>query len=258
MRAAADAEATAIELHGRGRDLLASGQPLEAARVLRRALRLLGRPPDSSPAEGLVEHRPAVARLLITLAVTEVYLDRPDAGFALLDEAEKLVPPEELGIVVQQRGAMLVVTGRLTDAVRELDEAVALLTRSGQHVVLARTLNSRGVLHHNAGRFRLARADLEACERLARELPGEHRLLAKATHNHALCDLLQGDIPGALRNLALAAEQYHLAGAPALVGPVSVDRARALLAAGLATEAAAELDSAMERLSPRTGGRERA
>ena len=58
--------------------------------------------------------------------------------------------------------------------------------------------------------------------------------------------MLTGDIPAALRDFSAAAEVYAEHGASMLV-PLAVDKGRALLAAGLPSEAAAELDLALAR-----------
>ncbi len=248
----------ADQLHLRGRELLAEGRPVSAARVLRQGLRLVAEPDGPAPAAGVRPGFSSVAaRMLTTLAITELELGRADDGFALLDTAETLAGPGERGVVVQQRGLMLVVIGRMDEALARLNEAVGLLARSGEDLVLARTLLNRGLLHHNAGRIRLARADLASCEELARPL-GQPLMRAKATHNIGHCDLLSGKITDALRNFEAAASAYRVADTPALLGVVSVDRARVLLAAGLFTEAATELDAALPLIGRYGARRDRA
>jgi tetratricopeptide (TPR) repeat protein len=242
-------EARARDLHRRALELMQRGRPAGGARLLRAGLRSLGWPLQShngAGAPGDPQRSALMARLLITLAMAEVELSRADAGFALLDIAEPLVAPGERGVLVQQRGLMLVQTGRMDEALHCLDEAVELLSRSGERLVLARTLLNRAVRHQNAGRVGLARLDLIRCERIARSLD-QPLLLAKAANNHGYCDMLSGDIPSALRNFDTAAQGFAAASAHPLLGGVSVYKARALLAVGLFTEAAMELDAAMAR-----------
>ena len=69
-------------------------------------------------------------------------------------------------------------------------------------------------------------------------------MAAKATQNLGYCDLLGGDIPAALRRFDLAARTYQQT-APGVLPSLETDRARALLAAGLADDAALALDAAI-------------
>ena len=86
-------------------------------------------------------------------------------------------------------------------------------------------------------------ADLVWCQRVAAD--GGHDLIAaKALHNLGYCDLLAGDIPG--RAAALQRGRRRLPAERArLPAVLAMDKARALLAAGLASDAASELDGAM-------------
>ena len=81
------------------------------------------------------------------------------------------------------------------------------------------------------------------CQRVATDA-GHDRIAAKALHNLGYCDLLAGDIPAALQLFDAAASSYRLT-APGYLPVLAMDKARALLAAGLAGEAAGELDEAM-------------
>ncbi|HEY0805978.1 MAG TPA: CHAT domain-containing protein, partial [Pseudonocardiaceae bacterium] len=126
-----------------------------------------------------------------------------------------------------------------------MDQAIPLLDNE----VLARTLLNRAMLHQIAGRVRLARADLDASEAIARSR-GMDRLLAKVMHNRGCCALLAGDIPGALRDLEAARAGFAVH-AEQLLPVVAVDRARVLLAAGLCTEAVTELEAALPLLRGR-------
>jgi tetratricopeptide (TPR) repeat protein len=252
------AEARARELHRRGVELTGSGRSAAGARALRAGLRLLGwTGPDQGTVAGPVTMAAQVARMLVSLSLNEVELGRADAGFALLDLAETMVAPADRGALAQQRGVLYVLTGHMDEALGCLDEAVALLSRSGDEHVLAATLLNRGVVHHNAGRIGLARADLVRCERVARRL-GRELLLAKVAHNHGHCALLTGDVLGALRQFDQAAAWYATAAPGPLLGTVSMDRARVLLAAGLVTEAGTELGIALSHLHRRGASRDRA
>ena len=91
------------DLHRRAVEETSSGRPAAAARLLRAGLRQLGRRRGDAPA--------LTARFLGSLAVAEVYMGHSGPAFALLDEADGLVPPEDRGILVQQRGLLLFAPG---------------------------------------------------------------------------------------------------------------------------------------------------
>lgn len=219
------------DLHQRGLEALNRGRPLLGARALRAGLRLV--PPDD----------PAMAvRLLNSLAAAEAALGNTERGFALLDEAEASATPDTRGLLLQQRGLLLVLVGRMDDALTCLDQAIPLLRK--ERTVLARTLLNRAMLHQIAGRVTPALADLDRCERLGRELDLP-RLVAKAIHGRGSCELLAGNIPAALRDFDSARAVYEEY-ADGMLAVVAVERARALLAAGLHRDAATELDFALD------------
>jgi tetratricopeptide (TPR) repeat protein len=242
-------------LHERGVAAIGSGRPQEGDRLLRDALRLLGYA-DGVPEAPRAPAVPLVVRVLISLAAAEVQLGRSEAGFALLDVAETRAVPAELGIVLQQRGLLLMLVGKLDDALRCMNEAQPLVEAAGEPVRVARGLLNRAMVHDLAGRIRAALADLARCEDIARSenLP---LLLAKARLNRGHCETLTGDIPGALRAFD-AAKPGFAEHAPGLLPVLAVDRARALLGAGLADEAATELDTALALLAKSRSTHERA
>ncbi|HEU5427723.1 MAG TPA: CHAT domain-containing tetratricopeptide repeat protein [Actinocrinis sp.] len=162
----------------------------------------------------------------------------------MLDRAEALAEAEDQwAIVVSQRGLLLWRAGRYQAALPCFDEAIPLLADYPDRLVLARVLLNRGGLHLGTARVAAARADLARSGRIAR-LAGDEMLAAKAVHNLGYCDLLLGNIPAAL-NAFSRVEATCREHAPGNVPVVQIDRARALLTAGLADEAAAELESAI-------------
>nr|WP_221471517.1 CHAT domain-containing protein [Amycolatopsis umgeniensis] len=233
-------------MHRDGIEATNSGHPARGARLLRAAAKLLDRP-------ALADHpgRPTLAaRVLSTLGGVEVVLGNSEHGFELLDAAEALpVALGDHGALRQQRGLALILVGRMAEALACFDEAVPLLKRSGEPVALARSLLNRALLHQTAGSVRLALADLDACAEIARAhgaVDGLPRTLAKALQGRGQAKVLTGDIPGALRDFSAAAEVYAEHG-EGMLAPLAVDKGRALLAAGLPSEAAAELDLALAR-----------
>jgi tetratricopeptide (TPR) repeat protein len=217
-----------------------------AARHLRAGLLLLGWEESRDRPAVQEEHRPVAARLLISLAHAEAEQGRTEHGLRLLDAAEEMTVPADRGILLSQRGLLLMRTWRIGEALRLFDAAVPLLDGYPDVRVLARLLLNRGFLQLNVGRVQRARADFAWCQRIAAD--GQHdSLAAKATHNLGCCDVLAGDIPTALKVFAAAEEGFRLTASatPQWVPVLATDKARALLAAGLSSDAMAELDGAI-------------
>jgi CHAT domain-containing protein len=224
-----------------------AGRPAVAARYIRAGLRQLGwteRGPQPDAGQIHESHHALAGRLLLILGVWESEQGRTDYGLLLLDQAEKLTATDDRGVLLGQRGYLFMRAWRLDDAVKTLDEAVALLDGNAAETSnLAAALINRGFAHLNAAHIRRARADFLWCRRIATD-EGYDMIAAKALHNLGYCDLLAGDIPAALQLFNAAAGAYRLT-APGFLPVLATDKARALLAVGLAGDAATELDGAM-------------
>ena len=231
----------AARLHAAALASSDNGRPASAVRQLRAGLRLIGTAADGGD--------PAVAeirgRLLISLAWAESERGRVDTGFRLLDEAERHIPPAQRPILLAQRGLLLKRSGRNDLALRQYDEAVALLTEQSSPLDLVKVLNNRSLVHLEAGHIRLARADLRRCGQVAaRHGLALHAALSRV--NLGCMDVLAGDLPSALGAFAAARAEYERL-APGRLAGLAVERARALVAAGLFTEADHELADAAEQ-----------
>ncbi len=217
------------------------GHPAIAARQLRAALALIGT--DATADEPAIAR--IRARLLISLAWAESERGRVEAGFRLLDEAERHIAPAQRPILLAQRGLLLKRGGRNDLALHQYDEAVALLTEQSSPLDLVKVLNNRSLVHLEAGRIRQARADQRRCGQVA----ARHGLalhVALSRVNLGCMDVLAGDLPSALRAFAAARAEYERM-APGRLAALAVERARALVAAGLFTEADHELAGAIEQ-----------
>lgn len=218
-----------------------SGRPAAGARRLRAALSLLGWPSNGGTGP-LPGDRWVVGRVLISLGFAEAEHGDTGAGLRLLNEAEDMVAPQHRGILLQNRGVILQRAGRAGEALPLLGAAVPLLTEVSDWYNLASTLLNRATLHLGVGRVRLAREDLRRSREIAK-LHHYELILAKVDHDSAYCHLLVGDIPLALRTFDAAAQRYRVHG-PGYLAVVAVDKARALLAAGMAKAAEREMDAA--------------
>ena len=225
-----------------------AGRPAVGARYARAGLRYLGWVEDGPQPDAQQVPEAChglAARLLGILAVWEADQGRTDYGLCLLDRAEGLVPAQDRGVLFDQRGTILALTGRGDDALRALGDAVAMLDGNAAETEnLAAALLNRSFLYLNVGQVRQARTDLVWCRRVATD-GGHEAVAAKAVHNLGYCDLLAGDIPAALQLFDEAARTYRRL-VPGYLPVLATDRARALLAVGLAGDAASELDSAID------------
>ena len=244
----ARAESRAREARQRGLQAANAGRPAAGARYIRAGLRELGweedgRRPDAQQVHEA--HHALAARMLMSLASSEADQGHTEYGLRLLDRAEGLGAAEDRGVLLGQRGLLFMLTWRADDALRTLDDAVALLEGNPAETAnLATALLNRSLFHLNVGHVLRARADLARCRRVATDA-GHDLIAAKALHNLGCCDLLAGDIPAALQFFNVAAETYRRLSAPDMLPVLAADKARALLAVGLAGDAASELDSAI-------------
>ena len=237
----------AARLHAAALAASDNGRPATAVRKLRAGLRLAGGSADGGPAAAEIR-----ARLLISLAWAESERGRVADGFRLLDEAERWVTPAQRPVLLAQRGLLLKRSGRNEAALRQYDEAVALLTEQSSPLDLVKVLNNRSLVHLEAGHVRRARADLHRCGQVA----ARHGLalhVALSQVNLGCMDVVAGDLPAALGAFAAARAEYTRL-APGRLASLAVERARALVGAGLFTEADQELgyaagQAAAQRLS---------
>ena len=178
----------------------------------------------------------------MSLAWAESELGRMDESFRLLDQAERAAPAAQRPVLQAQRALLLWRTGRFDLALAQFDGAVARLDERSQSLDLVKALNNRSQLHVEAGRVRQAHADLLRCRDIA-DRHGFALIGAAIRVNLGCLDVLAGDLPSALRAFAAARPDYE-ALAPGRLGGLAVERARALLAAGLFGEADRELADA--------------
>jgi CHAT domain-containing protein len=246
---AASPRAAALGEAARQRALRAgySGRPTAALGHARAGLRHLswtedGGPPDAEQLHPA--HHALAARLMTILAAYESEQGRTGYGMRLLDRAAVLAAAEQHGLLFLQRGWIFLRTGREEDALAMFDRAVILLERDPAETAnLTAALLNRSFTYLNAGDVRRARLDLTWLQQVAAD-SGDDLVAAEAQHNLGFCELLAGDIPAALQCFDAAAGTYRRI-APGNLPILAMDKARALLAAGLAGDAGSELDGAL-------------
>ena len=138
---------------------------------------------------------------------------------------------DDIGVLVYaQRGVTLLREGQLKDALAQLDHAVDFLEYAPP-VDRAKVLLNRGELHGLLGDLAQAKDDCALELRLALE-SGPAELVFYATHNLGWYEFLSGNLPRALELMPTGEDAL-----PTSTGMVGMDRAKALLSAGLVTEA---------------------
>ena len=216
------------------------GDSATAIRELRTALRLAeqsGRPERE-------------ADVLATLGATLGRAGRSREALANLDRAVVLSRGALNGRVLLRRADVLLVLGRHREAMDDLRSAITRLRRSGDQVWEARSRNYRGFIQLALGGTKRADADFAVAERLY-AATGQEFEYAEARQNRGLVAFSRGDLPAALGYLDEAGRRFAAVG---VAWPdLAIDRCGVLLAAGLSTEALAEMDQAIVRMEAEGG-----
>jgi len=185
------------------------------------------------------------ADVLGTLGVALVYAGRTRSGRNTLDAAVRRSAGHMRGRALLRRGAALLLQGHHREALEDLNSAVVTLRTADDQIWEARALQLRAVSHLESGAARRAVADLRRAEDLF-AANGQELESAEATVNRGLVALRLGDLPEALTCFDEAAERFQRLGASE--PDLSIHRCAALTAAGLASDALQEADSAISQL----------
>jgi tetratricopeptide (TPR) repeat protein len=175
---------------------------------------------------------------------------RSQQGLAVLDRAVQASRGGMAGRVLMRRAAILWHVGRFHEAYQDLSRALSYLRRADDTVWEARSLSLRAHVFLGLGLPGRAAADFARAEEML-AASGQELEYARARHNRGLEALSRGDLPDALTFFDEAGIRYDALGE---TNPdLAIDRCSALLAAGLAAEAAQETDIALSRIPPGGG-----
>jgi len=202
---------------------------------LRQALRLARRA-DSADRE---------ADVLASLGVALVYAGRTAAGLAAFEAAVNRSSGVLAARVLARRAVALFVLGRFQAALEDLRYAVGVLRRAGDLLWTARALNTRANAYLKLGLTSRADADFVSAARLYSET-GQDLEAINPVVNRALVAFASGDLPAALARLDAATPSYRRLNVPTVT--LRGERCAVLLAAGLAADALAEADAAMQEM----------
>jgi hypothetical protein len=182
-----------------------------------------------------------------TLGITLAWMGRSRQGLAFLDQAVRASSGVLTGRVLHRRALVLYEMGRFREAHEDLCRALPYLRRAGDLEWEPRSLTLRAHVFLAFGLPRRADADFARAEELL--AAGKQGLeYAKARHNRGLAALSRGDLPDALTYFDEAGNRYD--GLGENIPELAIDRCLALLAAGLAAEAAQDTDAALSRIAP--------
>jgi CHAT domain len=201
-------------------------------------------------AKAAVDHEstavPAATRgeIRAVLAYALTMTGRLDAAVDVLDAADDTLGASADGLVDVQRCVLLYRQGRLKEALRAADRALAHLPPDRQ-VDRARALNNRAVAGLYLGRLDHAMRDFDDAERVYR---AAHlaRFAADVVHNRAMVHARRGDLPCALRDFRAAEQELEHLGYG--IDAKIVARAEVMAMAGLHEDVIDELPAAVARL----------
>ncbi len=185
-----------------------------------------------------------------TLGLALAWTGRSQQGLAILDRAVESSRGDMAGRVLMRRASVLRDLGRFHEAHQDLSRALPHFRRAGDTVWEARSLTHRAVVFTGLGLPGRAAADYARAEEMF-ATNGQEFEYAKARHNRGCMALSRGDLPEALAYFDEAGSRYGELGEN--MPELAIDRCSALLAAGLADEAASETDLALSRLPPEGG-----
>ena len=170
-----------------------------------------------------------------TLGLALAWTGRSQQGLAILDRAVEASRGDMAGRVLMRRASVLRDLGRFHEAHRDLSRALPYFRRAGDTVWEARSLTHRAVVFLGLGLPGRAAADWARAEEMY-ATSGQEFEYAKARHNSGCVALIRGDLPEALAYFDEAGSRYDELGEN--MPELAIDRCSALLAAGLAEEAA--------------------
>jgi tetratricopeptide (TPR) repeat protein len=183
--------------------------------------------------------------VLASLGLALVFAGRTAAGLAAFETAVHRSSGVLAARILARRGLALNTLGRYPAALEDLRRAVVLLRHAGDLLWMARALNNRAVAYLGLGLTSRADADLVSAARLFSEA-GQDLEAIFPVFNRAVVAFASGDLPAALAFLDAATSGFRRLNVP--ITSLHIDRCAVLLAAGLADDALAEAEAAVNEI----------
>jgi tetratricopeptide (TPR) repeat protein len=183
--------------------------------------------------------------VLASLGAAWILAGQTRRGLAVLDalvQASRGVPA---GKILIRRTYALWVLGRNTEALRDAQAAVDLLSGTGDLVWEARALHHRAAVYLALGDIERADRDYARVETLW-AICGQHMEYAMVRQERGVAAHARGDLPTALAHLDHAQALFDQLGI--FEAELFIDKCTVLLAAGLARDALREVDVAVARI----------
>lgn len=167
----------------------------------------------SASVPGIGRAGPDGARVLLTLANTNLQLGRFDDALASVRQAEQLLGPDPAehpdlrGLAAATAGPILTAKGDLAGSIKAFDRALGFLNTdpATKPEMLATVLNNRGLALSDAGEFDKAEASLLAANARYRAIFGDrHLATGRSWYGLAQNAFLAGKLPLAERRIATA------------------------------------------------------
>jgi len=185
-----------------------------------------------------------------TLGLALAWSGHSQQGLAVLNRALEASHGAMTGQVLMRRASVLRDLGRFHEAYQDLSRALPYFRRAGDTVWEARSLIHRADIFLALGLPGRAGPDYARAEEMF-AVNGQEFEYAKARHSLGLLALARGDLPETLAYFDEAGNRYDALGEN--LPDLAIDRCWALLAAGLAAEAAQEAGTALSQLPPGGG-----
>jgi tetratricopeptide (TPR) repeat protein len=180
-----------------------------------------------------------------SLGAAWVLAGQPRRGLSALDALVQRSRGVAAGKMLLRRGGALWVLGRHAEALRDIQDAVGVLSGAGDLVWEARAVHWRAAAYFALGDIERADQDYVRVEALWLEC-GQQQEYASARQERGVAVYARGDLPAALAYLDDAQSLFDQLGV--FVADLFVNKCTVLLAAGLARDALREVDVAVSTI----------
>ncbi|MDJ0770781.1 MAG: CHAT domain-containing protein [Ilumatobacter sp.] len=215
-------------------------------------IRRIDRERDHS--DGSIESDPRVVSVYMSGAAILAEAGLVDDALERLDLVEQSEALASLGRVLVQRAYVLTHAGRPRAALEQFERAELLLVEDGDELGVLRLAVNRGVVQLQRGQLTEAEGDFRRADSLAQTL-GQTAMRAGIASNLGIVFARRRQLRDALRQFDIARAIHAEVGQPGrMVAVTEIDRAEALMHAGLVADAVEAAENGLRHVEP-TGNR---